>query len=118
MSKEWCACLTVDTVTPRATSSGISAAIRVVFPLPLQPARPKIRIRAYPCTLSWGETAAIAMRLLSRTLGFPAIDRGPRPGVCHMAQSRPQVVIPGHQCQRPADPTERVGDLHSGQDAT
>jgi hypothetical protein len=30
------------------------------LPLPLQPARPKIRIAAYPCGLTWGLTAAAA----------------------------------------------------------
>src|SRR5437588_4888192 len=48
MSKEWWACFIVDTVIPRKTSSGIRAVIKVVLPLPLQPARPKIRIVARP----------------------------------------------------------------------
>src|SRR5689334_20676582 len=46
MSKAWCACLTVETVSPRETSSGSNAASNVVLPLPLQPASPNIRIVA------------------------------------------------------------------------
>src|SRR5215472_2820932 len=46
----WWACLTVETETPRETNSGISAVIRVVLPLPLHPARPKIRIISCPQT--------------------------------------------------------------------
>ena len=42
--KAWWACLTVDTVIPHDSNSGMSAVINVVLPLPLQPARPKIRI--------------------------------------------------------------------------
>jgi hypothetical protein len=61
MSKEWWACFIVDTVMPRETSSGISAVINVVLPLPLQPARPKIRIVAHPFWLNWGTSTAVAM---------------------------------------------------------
>jgi hypothetical protein len=61
MSKEWWACFIVDTVMPRETSSGISAVISVVLPLPLQPARPKIRIVARPMGSNWGMSAAVAM---------------------------------------------------------
>jgi hypothetical protein len=36
--------LTVETVTPRAISSGITAVISIVLPLPLHPQRPKTLI--------------------------------------------------------------------------
>src|SRR6516164_4764817 len=45
MSNEWWACLTVDTVSPRATMRGITLANSVVLPEPLQPARPIMRMQ-------------------------------------------------------------------------
>ena len=61
---------------PRDTSSGISAVINVVLPLPLQPARPKIRI---VCLIlagcSWGAERGRRNALLRQMLGFPAVDR-------------------------------------------
>jgi hypothetical protein len=48
ISNSWWACLIVDTVRPRAARSGMSAVNSVVLPLPLQPARPKMRIPRYP----------------------------------------------------------------------
>src|SRR5690606_27925797 len=43
-SKAWCACLMVETLSPRATRTGMRRVRRVVLPEPLQPARPMTRI--------------------------------------------------------------------------
>ena len=55
MSKLWCACLTVDTFSPRATMRGMTLARRVVLPEPLQPARPMMRMRHYSRVPAHGE---------------------------------------------------------------
>src|SRR6478672_2720068 len=44
MSKSWCACFTSETRHPDAVNRGTSASIRVVLPLPDQPANPNTRI--------------------------------------------------------------------------
>src|SRR6266566_3527885 len=105
MSKAWWACLTVDTVTPRETSSGISKVIRVVLPLPLQPARPKIRIVAQP-------TASPHLGLddhrrnvpLGQMLRFEAT----RPG--HMPEAGLQIIIASDDGQQRRDPQQRLTD--------
>src|SRR5215472_1335445 len=99
----WWACLTVETETPRETNSGISAVIRVVLPLPLHPARPKIRIISCPQT-SLGADRDGRNMLLSQMLGFPAADRGCRPRARHVAKPGPQIVIAGYQGEQRGDP--------------
>src|SRR5262245_29755746 len=49
-SKPWWACLSVDTLIPRAIRRGISLVINVVLPEPLQPARPIMRMAPYSKT--------------------------------------------------------------------
>src|SRR5262249_50392056 len=49
-SKPWWACLSVDTLMPRAMRHGISLVTRVVLPEPLQPARPIMRMAPYSKT--------------------------------------------------------------------
>src|SRR5262245_29579720 len=46
-SKAWWACLSVDTLSPRATMRGMTLARSVVLPEPLQPASPMMRMRHY-----------------------------------------------------------------------
>src|SRR5690349_13742875 len=94
MSKEWCACFIVDTVIPRETNSGISAVINVVFPLPLQPARPKTRIVAPSIWAQLGD-AHRRRNGLGQMLRLAARRRRPR--ARHVAQSSPQIVVSSHQ---------------------
>src|SRR5205085_3888982 len=44
-SNVWWACLMSDTRSPRSTKRGISFSMSVVFPLPDQPAKPKVFMR-------------------------------------------------------------------------
>src|SRR5215472_14664741 len=69
-SKAWWACLSVDTLSPRATIRGMTLARSVVLPEPLQPARPMMRMRHYsrptPCRAQCASLIAPYEGLLRR----------------------------------------------------
>src|SRR5579863_525404 len=100
----------VDTVMPRAMNSGISAVIRVVLPLPLHPARPKMRIAACRCEITWELEPSAAMRALGGLAGFAAADGiGARPAG-DVRQPGAQIVVAGHQGQYRRDPQQTLAD--------
>src|SRR5689334_25236070 len=99
MSKAWCACFMVESVTPRATKAGISRTISVVLPLPLQPASPKIFM-----ALSGLQDRPRRFRRRLR----PLLDA--RRLLADMHEAFGEVVVAGDQRQQGRDPQADLTD--------